>query len=232
MNHSAQRRVGVIALAIGSLLITGCASGAPPQAAQSPTPVVEPGTARRSPSPSPTPTERRAPSDLSLDHGADLDPSEWRVQWFTFGDGFSELSPDDGNGSWSITDDATQCEISFYQGTLAGIDYSQDDRTITNELLTLMVGAISAGATREDVESHAFDDAVPLFFDDDVLPMRTIWGGQADGGTWLFSARMFGSMGGGIYLMINCPEGQDAMEEYNTLRDDEHLVVDVGPGST
>jgi hypothetical protein len=234
MELPTRRRVSMIALAASVVLLAGCAQLTPTQGSMSATPDAD-ASERATVDPREAPPGaaealRRAPADLSFETGVDLDPAEWRVQWFTFGDGFSEVSADDGNGNWSILDDATQCTIRFYQGTIAGIDYGQDDRTVTDDLLFVITGAIVEGAVREDVTTYAFDDAVPLFLDrGELLPMRTIWGTGEDGSSWLYSARMFGSMGGGVYLAINCPAGQDAGEEFTKLRDEESLVIDVGP---
>lgn len=176
--------------------------------------------------------DRIAPCDLSFETGADLDPAAWRVQWFTFGNGYSELEPDDGNGHRANTDNASQCSIDLYQGTVFDLDWSQDDRTISDEMLWVMASGIMPGATREDVTANAFDDSVPLFIDEGTVPFRTVWGGAEDGSTWLDSARMFGSLGNGLNIFIKCPPGQDASLVYERLRDDHSMVVDVSPGSS
>ena len=232
------RSMGRLALA-GLLAATMAVVGCAPQivgphrpesrtsgATDAPQPTEEQG------SPSPEPAERRAPADLSFESGGALDPTQWRVQWFTFGEGFSELEPDDGNGNWAIVDDSTGCEIRFFQGTIGGMDLAQNDRELTDDLLWIFTEASVAGAVREDVTTHAFDDSVPLFLDDDALPMRTIWWSSDDGATELYSARMFASLGGGVYVGIHCPPGQDASAEFDKLRDGDFLRVDVGPGSS
>ena len=88
-------------------------------------------------SPTPTSDARVAapPTDLSFDEAADLDVSTWRVEWVPLfpEDGFSILSPDDGNGSWAHTDDATGCQMFFYQGLLTDLNMAQDDRAISDD---------------------------------------------------------------------------------------------------
>lgn len=229
-NPPPRRQAGVTLLALGVVLLSGCASPAPVDSSRprSPADAAEPGR-KASPTPTP-PASRRAPEDLSFETGADLDPTKTRVQWFTFGDGFTELSPDDGNGSWAITDTASQCAITFYQGAIYDLDYSQDDRTVSDDMLWLGVEVAAEGSTRDDVTENAFDDDVPLFVDPGTLPFRTIWVSGTDGSSWLMSARGFGSLGGGVIITIDCPAGQDANEVFTRLRDHKELVVDVGPG--
>jgi len=236
MRMTARGSASLITLAAAVILFSGCASlpGSSPENSASTGADARRRAIEAVPSPSATDTGRdgRAPADLSFETGVDLDPAEWRVQWFNFGGGLSELTPDDGNGNWSLIDDASQCELHFYQGTIAGLDYGQEDRSVSDDLLWIFIDAIFEDATREDVANHAFDDGVPLFDGSGILPMRTIWGTSMDEGTWLYTARMFGSLGGGVSLDIRCPPGQDASAVYTKLRDADSLVVDVGPGSS
>jgi hypothetical protein len=235
MSMSAQRSARVITLAIAAFLLTGCASllGSTNENSVLPGADARQRAIEANPAPSPTATTllSGAPVDLSFEADVNLDPAQWRVQWFMFGSGFSELSADDGNGSWAVIHDASRCEIHFYQGTVSGFDLTQDDRTVTDELIWLYVQATIEGSSRDDVGEFAFDDAVPLLVDVGSLPMRTIWGSGDDGSSWLYSARMFGSTGGGVSIDIACPPGLDASAMYDELRDVDQLVVDVGRAS-
>lgn len=219
MNRSPQRCVGAAALA-GVVFLAGCS--APAVVDASPTPPVT-----ESKSPTPTPTETSASSgDLSFDDGGgDLTVSA--LDWgdpFQNDPGFSVLSPDDGNGSWSYVDNETQCRLVFYQGAVTDLDFSADDRTITDQFLTIMLSARMEGVTQEDVTANAFDDSIWQPDRDSTVAVRTIWGTGADGSSWMGSARMLGTLGGGVHIDITCPAGQDMIAEHNKLFDD-HLTI-------
>jgi hypothetical protein len=56
------------------------------------------------------------------------------------------------------------------------------------------------------------------------VAVRTISGTGADGSSWTGSARMLGTLGGGVHIDITCPAGQDMIAEHNKLFDD-HLTI-------
>lgn len=126
-------------------------------------------------------------------------------------------------------DDANQCKIDFYQGAVTDLDLSQDDRTLSDDMLATIASPLTNGVTREDVATYAGDDAIPRF-GPGTVPVRTIWATADDKTGWLVSARMFGSLGGGVIVWISCPPGQDASVEYQKLVDN-YLHIDVGPAS-
>jgi hypothetical protein len=140
------------------------------------------------------------------------------------------VSPDEGDGSYSYADAATQCRLFFYQGLVTDLDMTQDDRTISDDFLATVLTETVNGATREDLAAHAFDDLVAQYPGPGTASIRTIWGTAADGGTWLHSARMFGALGAGVYVGITCPTGQDASAELAKLVQ-SHLVLMVSPGA-
>src|SRR4051794_14924427 len=119
-----------LALAVGVSLLSGCAALAPIAAEHSGTPT----------SPTPQPTDG-VPLDISFDDDV-FDAGEWHVQWVPLfpQDGFSVLSADDGNGSWGHTDDATKCDLTFYQGRVAGLGTDGDDRALTDDFISRLVG--------------------------------------------------------------------------------------------
>lgn len=231
MNHTAQWRVGVIALALCSVLLAGCASptSAAPEEPRTPSP-----SKTRDPEPTPSASsEATLPTDLSFEAGEVLDDGDWEVGWgdnFADSPGFTVATPDDGNGSYSYTDTATQCTMFFYQGMIDDIDMTQDDRTISYDFLATVLTGTVAGATREDVAAHAFDDVVAQYPGPGTASVRTIWGTATDGGTWLHTARMFGALGGGVYVGITCPAGQDASAQFAKLAQN-HLVLMVSPSA-
>jgi hypothetical protein len=239
MEMPTQWRVSVITLAATIVLLAGCAPLAPASSQKSPSPDSD-ATSR--PSKTPTPVASPSPEmtllDVSFEDGATLKAGEWDTAWLELlqGDpGFTVKSPDDGNGSFSYTDSATQCQIYFYQGSVTDLDMSQDDRTISDDFLATVLTETVEGATREDVSAHAFDDAVGHFSESDAewgaVDTRTIWGTSSDGGTWLHSARMFGALGAGVYVGITCPAGQDASVELEKLVN-SYLAIVVSPRAT
>jgi hypothetical protein len=168
------KRMSVIAGVWGILVLTGCAGSPGVVDADS-----SPSEATSSPSPtktsSPTPTPEAA-SDLSFDTGgAGVAGLGWGDPFM--GDpAFTVLAPDDGNGSWSYTDNANGCTIFFYQGAVTDLDMSQSDRDISDAFLTIMLGARMDGVTREDVSANAFDDSIWQSDLASTVAVRTIWG--------------------------------------------------------
>jgi hypothetical protein len=237
MNHSAQRRVGVVALAIGVVVLSGCTaqtSGSPESSRTPTTNQSKPATPTAESSPAAaTGPETALPADLSFEAAGALPAGDWEVGWgdnFPDSPGFSVLRPDEGDGSYSYADTTTQCQMFFYQGSVTDLDMTQDDRTISDDFLATVLTGTVEGATREDVAAHAFDDLVAQYPGPGTASTRTIWGTGSDGGTWLHAARMFGAVGGGVYIGITCPDGQDASAELSKLVQD-HLVLMVTPAA-
>ncbi len=221
----------MILIAWGMLLLTGCSgtsSEAPPSDPPGADDAVRESAAAERIETEETAPAFRGPEDVSFETQEDLSPEAWRIQWLTgFDDSFVEKSPDDGNGSWSVADTSNQCDILFYQGSVGDLDYTRDDRTLSDDYLF----ATFEGASREDVAANAYDDVVPRLSDDgSTLPMRTLWGYTADGTSYLSSARMFRSAGGGLWIGIFCPAGAEAAEEYEKLKG-SFLAVDIGPAN-
>lgn len=229
MDTSTRRRLSAAALVAFLVLLPGCA--VLPSLGEI-TPVATDDSA--DPSEDADSTEQAdpdlPPSELTFEAGADLDPARWSVQWgdsFVTDEGFSVLSPDDGNGSWSYLDGANQCEVLFYQGGMADLDMSQDDRTLTDDFLATVLAGTVTGSTRADVDEHAFDHDLKGLGVESVT-FRAIWGSGAEGGTWLHAGRMLALHEAALYVGIQCPAGYEADEEFAKLTD-SHLSVVVGP---
>ncbi|WP_457098376.1 hypothetical protein [Microbacterium sp. P5_E9] len=227
----------MITLAAVILLLPGCSSLTPASTEPTSTPQAQAtpeaeGTA--SPAPDPTPTAAApttAPSDLSFEAGSALAEGDWDMGWgdaFASDPTFSVLSPDGGDGYYSYTDLTTQCELYFFQGSVTDMDRSQNDRVISDDFLATMLLGTVDGATREDVTAHAYDDSVFQHPGPGTAATRTIWGTSEGGGSWLHSTRMFGALGAGVYVGINCPAGQDAQGELNKLIE-QYIRLIVAP---
>ena len=210
----------MITLAAAILLLPGCSSLTPASTEHTSTPQADSTDPGIEASPTPTPTDGAVvPTDLSFDESSNVDVSTWRVEWVPLfpEDGFSILSSDDGNGSWAHTDDATGCQLFFYQGLLTDLNMAQDDRTITDDLLFILTSAAVDGVARRDIAEYAYDDVAPQWTQAGTVDMRTIWLTTDDGGSRFFTARVFGSRGGGLALSMSCPAGQEVEAEQAKL---------------
>ena len=205
---TARRRMGLIALASGMVLLAGCTS------------------AQTSPKESPTvnadPTQSGpVPADLSFEAGTDLSGGDWETAWDeSLGStpGFSMVSEDDGRGFWAHVNDSTQCQIQFMNGPSGVADTSLGDLAMTDELLVHAIVTPAGGVTREDVLGNVCDDAVSQSPGPGTVAVRTIRATTAAGETSLRSARVFGAVdGSATYIGINCPSGQDAHAEFTSL---------------
>lgn len=217
---TARRRVGLIALASGMVLLAGCTS-AQTSPEESPTVNAEP-----------TPSVP-VPTDLSFEAGMDLSGGDWETAWdesLGSAPGFSVVSEDDGSGFWAYVNDTTQCQIQFMNGPSGVADTSLGDLAMTDELLVQAILTPAGDVTREDVLENAYDDAVSQSPGPGTVAVRTIRATTAAGETWLRSARVFGALdGAATYIGINCPSGQDAHAEFTTLVE-SGIAIAVGAG--
>ena len=212
-----RRRMGVIALTVGMILLGGCSSAGQTPAEQSPTPDVDGAPAAT------------VPTDLSFEAGADLSAGDWATAWDeSLGSisGFSVIAEDDGGGFWAYMNDITQCQIQFMNGPSGVTDTGVDDRAMTDELLVQAMVTPAGDISREDVLGNAYDDAASQSPGPGTVAIRTIGGTTATGETWLRSARVFGAVdGAATYIGINCPSGQDANAEFASLLENNIAIA-------
>jgi len=229
MGHlAACRAARVAALSLGLLLLAGCSPASPVAVDDSVSPSTQATRSTTESAVSPSPQTVALPADLSFEAGSELELGDWETGWAeSLGStvGFSVESPDDGNGSFAYADDATGCRLSFYQGTITDLDMTKDDRTISDELLTIWM-TNNGGLTPEQVAANAYDDVAAQYPGEGTVATRTIWGTGADGGSLLVSARVFGALGGGVSVTILCPSGTDAQSELNSLMG-KYLAIQV-----
>ncbi len=227
MNLATQRRVRIIALAIGMVLLTGCTSSPSASPASSKTPTKSKPTPSATPRTSPTPT-----LDLSFERAEDVLTATGSIEWVErmfVEEQFSVASADDGAGSWSYLNESTDCEIAFYQGQIFDLDKTQDDRTMSDWMIANI--AFQATPTAEDlavIKANGVDDTIALVNDGGQVAVRVIEGQAQDGGTIVIASRMIGIQSGGLTISIMCPNGSDASEEYFALVD-SFLTVNVKP---
>ena len=216
-----RRRTAFAFFAVSALLLSGCAVGPGPEIASPPASSADPKRPHLAEAPSDTGT---APADLTFEAGAEL-PEDWSVQWgdpFMADERYSVESADDGNGGWAYRDNETQCVIRFWQGTVSDMDPTAGDRAATDALLATILDV-----TPEDIQTYAVDDSIPELLGGSV-DVRTVSGDTEEGLTWVDSVRAFTVLSAGLYVGVECPGGQDALDVYTTLAED-YLQFVVGP---
>lgn len=176
-------------------------------------------TASSSPAPSSTPTPTGTPvAVLSFDDGARLDPTQ-KGAWadpFKAAEGYTVLTTDDGDGSWSYTSEATKCVIGYYAGTLEGMDVSAGDSALSDELL-----AAQFGSTAEDIAEFAKDGVAPFRTPTELVETRAVAGTDAESATtYIVAARAFAALNQGFVATLKCPAKVDIADEWATLNTD------------
>lgn len=228
MNLAAQRRVSVIALAVTAVLLSACSPASNSAATPSASTAKPSKTASSTPSPSPT-VEAASEERLELTFGAaeELIQPGWGVHWtdpFVTDKNFAVLSPDDGAGSWSYTDVTTACELHFYQGEIFDLDWSQDDRATSDQMLAVLAMGTPTPEDSAEVSRMAGEYALQLEPEPGEVELRTIGGRFPDGRSVVHATRMIGALGGGITISMVCPAGQDTSSEFERISEN-HLRV-------
>jgi len=221
-------RAGVVAVSAGllALLCAGCipvAGGAGESSGP---------TGASSPSAEATPDDDEL-LDFSFAGGADLAGKVRLVEWavpLAREDRFAVLSPDNGNGSWSFTDTANQCRLTFFQGALSDVPTGADDRTSTDAVLLTVFGANDPNVTAEVIAQYTEDASVPLWGVDGSVDVRVFGGSAADGASQADVARRFAALGTDLYLSVSCPGGgQDAFAELQELIAGQLIAIAAHP---
>jgi hypothetical protein len=231
MNLAAGRRMSVIALAVTAVLLTACAPSSNSAATPSASTANPSKTPASTPSSSPT-VEPAADDLLNLAFGDAEDTIEpgWQIGWadpFVVDEDFAVLAADDGAGSWSYTDQTTACDIYFYQGQIFDLDYSQDDRGASDQMLAILAMGTPTPEDIASVSASAGDLAFGTEPEDGEVEVRVIGGSYPDGRTIVQATRMFGTRGGGITVSLSCPAGVDASNEFGRLAESHLRVVVV-----
>lgn len=224
MTHLLRTAAGLGILIVGAVTLAGCALPMPTIVGPADSSSQEPTDDGATDEPT---TDETSVGDLPFD--VEFDAATMTLQWtdpFMTDSNYTVSTADDGNGSWAYTDTRTGCVASFYQGTITDLDTSLDDSALTDSMLAVVLTADGDTVTGDDVAQYAYDDVIPLS-PSGTVDARSITSSSDDGTTWLDTARMFGSVGGGIYLGIQCPSGQDATTELETLLADGLAAVIV-----
>ncbi len=155
---------------------------------------------------------------LSFEDGGRLDPAQ-QVAWadpFAGDEGYTVLTKNDGDGSWSYTSNATDCVIGYYEGTLEGMDPSAGDSALSDELLAAQFGSTAEDIARIRQGRHR------------ALPHpRTARRDQSGCGhrfhpatTYIVAARAFAALNAGFVATLKCPAKVDVESEWAKLNSD------------
>lgn len=214
MAASKVRTANALALAIAvPLALAGCVPTAFPEgepAAETPTPVSSETV--------PAEDEDALLEHLTFAAGSELAPTS-SAQWgdaMLSDDDWELTSPDDGNGSWSYTHVSTQCIVGFWQGDIAELSATADDRELSDELLAWFFKGSAS-----DITPHAVDETLPLGFGGaGEMDVRSVRGVNPEtNGAYVVSARGFHAFHGGYVVSVTCPDGVDPLEFRDTIRD-------------
>ncbi len=182
------------------VLVTGCTAGPVASGAGS----------------SPSPTSDATPTvQITLDDGDLLDPSQ-EAAWadpLAGQVGYTVLTTDEGDGSWSYTAEDTGCTIGYWHGPLAETDAASGDSAASDALL-----AAQFGATPEELGAYADQNAGPFRTPSELVETRAVAGADADAGTtYLIAARAFTALGTGFVATLECPADKNVAVEWAKL---------------
>jgi len=199
------RRHGLLALLAIGLVATASGCTATP----SPTP---PGS---SASPAPTPSVSASPTvEITFDDGELLDPSQ-KAAWadpLAGAEGYSVVTTDDGDGSWSYKSDDTGCVIGYWHGAPTG-DAAAGDSALSDQLL-----AAQFATTADEISGFAKDDAAPFRTPSELVQTRAVAGADEEAGaTYIVAARAFAALGQGFVATLQCPAKTNVADVWSLL---------------
>ncbi|WP_407359061.1 hypothetical protein LTA6_001454 [Microbacterium sp. LTA6] len=196
------RLMAVAAVIALALPLSGCVFGQ--------IPANDPGVDKpaEEPEPSDEPSEEPAgelPAALSFAQGQEL-PSTAYIEWgdgLMTDDGWTVVSPDNGDGGWKYgTADGT-CTAQFWQGFIADVpvvagDDSASSDAILGVLLKTDTATITPAATTGEFGYQPGGDG--------GVENRQVLGMEGDR-SWIMAARAFTATGVGLYLIVDCTGG-------------------------
>ncbi|MFG6401672.1 MULTISPECIES: hypothetical protein [unclassified Microbacterium] len=209
-------------LAALTVAVTACSPAALPDEAAEPS--EQPTSSPSIEATTEADAEAGVPADLTFAAGADLDPSvggQWGDAMIADAD-FAVAQADNGEGGWSYTHLATQCEVAFWQGDVSNLAVAGDDAALSDSVLAAWFQATAA-----EITPYALDEQLPLNLGGaGTFDVRTVGGESSETGeNYVVSARGFGAFQGGYVVSVTCPQGQDAVALRDELRDDYLSLV-------
>lgn len=192
---------GAAALALTSVLLTGCLAASTEKKEADP----DPAPSRSASSPAPTEsTASEGDGDLTFERGADIKPGTI-TQW---SDGMVDeedwqlSSPDNGQGGWAYSTTDGACTASFWQGAVHDM-VAEDDREASDFLLAALLNVKPAdlqGKIGDGTFSHRVSGQ-------GSVDQRFVQGKVDDGTTWIFAARGFAQTKSAVYVDVRCTTG-------------------------
>ncbi|QIG40456.1 hypothetical protein G5T42_14050 [Microbacterium sp. 4R-513] len=210
MSRRRVRSIPVTAAVVLALLgtLTGCTMALPPDSSATPIPSATP-TASGSASPT---------VEITLQDGDLLDPSQTAV-WadpLAGADGYSVLTADEGDGSWSYKSDRTGCIVGYWHGPLGDTSAGGDDSALSDELL-----AAQFGTTADEVAGFVQNDAAPFRTPSELVQTRAVAGADEETATtYLVAARAFSALGEGFVATLRCPATTNVQAMWSLLSSD------------
>lgn len=202
--------VSLAVLLIVAVGLTACAAGGPSSSESTPS---HP-SASASPKPTGSETDVPVPDTLGFDDGDDVD-NRMQAQWIDAmiaDKDFTLSSPDDGKGNWAYTQNATQCVVRFWQGSVADLPAASSDRELSDAILSVWTSVSPA-----DVTAHAADGTVGYQLSGEATAAVRIIAGSAQDKTYVTAARGLRGLRGGFLTEVECPSGQSATAPFAAL---------------
>lgn len=203
MNRAARARGLAAAVLTAVVLAAGAGCTAEPPPTSTP-------TAPATPSPTSSPVVQ-----ITFDDGTLLDPSQ-AASWadpLADTDGYTVVTADDGDGSWSYRQDDTGCVIGYWHGDLAEADAAAGDSALSDELL-----AVQFGSPVGEIAPFVDDDIAPFRTPSQLVQTRAVAGADDHGGTtYIIAARAFAALGEGFVATLECPADTNVVDAWTLL---------------
>jgi hypothetical protein len=165
----------------------------------------------------PSPTAS-AVVQIDFEDGELLDPAQ-SVSWADpLADlpGYTVLTSDEGDGSWSYTSDETQCTIGYWQGEVPASDTASGDEALSDELL-----ATQFGVTADQIAEYVHDESAPFRTPSQLVQTRSAAGADDESATtYLIAARAFAALGTGFVATLECPADTNTSAVWSLLSAD------------
>lgn len=223
---SGGRLAAAIIVGLAALPLSGCLYAQ--------IPAYDPSAEEPTPAPSQTAPTTDPPDDgatggipatMTFADGADV-PASAYIQWsdgLMFDDGWTSVTPDDGNGRWTDgTVDGT-CTAEFWQGFTSDVATTPGDDSVSSDA---MIAQLLSDATTAEITPLA--TTVQLGYQvsgEPVVDARQVTG-AGEGREWTITARAFTATGVGLYVIVDCTGGDIAATFADIVDKNAVLITD------
>jgi len=221
---SGGRLAAAIIVGLAALPLSGCLYAQ--------IPAYDPSAESPSPAPSQTAPATDQPDDgstsaipatMTFADGADL-PASAYIQWadgLMFDDGWTSVTPDDGNGRWTDgTVDGT-CTAEFWQGYTGDVATTPGDDSVSSDA---MIAQILGDATAAEITPLATTVQLSYQVGGDLSVDARQVAGAGDGREWTITARAFTATGVGVYVIVDCTGG-DIAATFADVVDENPIMI-------